>query len=320
MKILIVKLSSMGDIVHTTPIIADILHTFPQAQIDWVCEESFVDLLRQVKGIRQIIAVAIRRWRHAPLSCQTWRQIRSFYHQLRAEQYDWIIDTQGLLKSAILSRFARGSVSGLANRTDGAGYEWPVRFFYHQRHYIQPRTHVITRSRLLVAKTLNIRLPAALDFGLHPKPLSLTRPTPYIVLVHASSNRNKSWPLTSWITLGQELITAGYHLILPWGSPEEQQTSQQLAVALGQPAYVPPRLSLSDVTSLLANATATIGVDTGLSHIAMALNKPSIQIYRFNTAWRTGSLGQDNTICLETSEHLVTPDEIKAALTQLGIL
>lgn len=320
MKILIVKLSSMGDIVHTMPIVADILHTFPQAQIDWLCEENFVDLLQQVKGIRQIISVALRRWRHTLLSSQTWRQICSFYQQLRAEQYDWIIDTQGLLKSAILSRIAQGTVSGLANRTDGAGYEWPVRFFYHQRHYIEPRTHVITRSRLLVAKALHIPLREELDFGLKPKPCSLKFPIPYIVFVHASSRKNKSWPLASWITLGEELITLGYHIILPWGSAEEQETSRHLAATLGKQAYVPNHLSLAEVTSLLADAKATIGVDTGLSHIAMALKKPSIQIYRFNTAWRTGSLGKDKTICLGTTEHLVTTHEIKTALTQLGIL
>ena len=320
MKILIVKLSSMGDIVHTIPIVADILHAFPQAQIDWLCEENFVELLQQVKGIRQIISVALRRWRHAPLSRQTWRQIRSFYHQLRAEQYDWIIDTQGLLKSAILSRIAQGRVSGLANRTAGAGYEWPVRFFYHQRHYIQPRTHVITRSRLLVAKVLNIPLPEELNFGLNPKPCSLKLPIPYIVFVHASSRKNKSWPLASWITLGQKLIAAGYHIILPWGSVEEQETSRHLAAALGKQAHVTNRLSLPEVTSLLADAKATIGVDTGLSHIAMALKKPSIQIYRFNTAWRTGSLGKDKTLCLGTTDHLVTIDEINIALTQLGVL
>lgn len=320
MKILIVKLSSMGDIVHTTPIVADILHSFPQAQIDWLCEENFVDLLQQVKGIRQIISVALRRWRHAPLSCQTWQQIHSFYHHLRADQYDWIIDTQGLLKSAILSRIAQGKVSGLANRTDGAGYEWPVRFFYHKRHYIEPRTHVITRSRLLVAKALHIPLRKELDFGLNPKPCFLKFPIPYIVFVHASSRKNKSWPLASWIKLGQELITLGYHIVLPWGSAEEQETSRHLAATLGKQAHVPDHLSLPEVISLLADAKATIGVDTGLSHIAMALKKPSIQIYRFNTAWRTGSLGKDKTICLGTSEHLVTTHEITTALTQLGIL
>lgn len=321
MKILIIKISSMGDIVHTMPVVADILHACPNAKIDWLCEENFIDLVQQVKGIRHAIPVALRRWRRTLLSSQTWQQMRAFYRRLRAEHYDWIIDAQGLLKTAILSRMAHGTVSGLANRTEGAGYEWPVRFFYHQRHYIEPRTHVVTRSRLLVAKTLNITLLKNLTFGLTPaRHIDFSTYQPYIVFVHGSSRANKSWPLISWQALGHDLIAAGYRIVLPWGGIMEKKISTDLAQALGDQAWVPDYLSLAKITDLLAQARAVIGVDTGLSHIAVALQKPTIQIYRFNTAWRTGGLESDQVICLGSINQTVTANEIKAELSKLNVL
>ena len=150
-KILIVRVSSLGDVVHNMPVIADIHRRHPEAQIDWLVEESFVGLVQLVSGVRRAIPVSLRRWRKRLFSLENWREISAFRRALAAEKYDLVIDCQGLIKTAWVASMARGPVVGLGNRTDGAGYEWPVRFFYDKRVPIETRTHVVERTRQLVA-------------------------------------------------------------------------------------------------------------------------------------------------------------------------
>lgn len=312
----------MGDLVHTMPVIADIHRAYPNATIDWVVEEAFVDLVKHVRGVRHVIPVALRRWRHTFLKRNVWQEINACWHALRAERYDWIIDAQGLLKSAILSRCARGRVAGLANRTEGASYEWPVRFFYQRRIYIAPRTHVVPRARLLVAQTLAYPLPDQLEFGLEAANSNITPfiDQPYVVFVHAASRADKAWPIASWVRLGQRFISAGYRIVLPWGSKTEGQISQQLAQILGEPAWVPRRLELGPITSLLAQASAVVGLDTGLTHIAVALDRPTVQLHCRDTAWRAGGLDPSKVINLGDKKHIPEYHEVEAALTKLSIL
>ncbi|OJA26986.1 lipopolysaccharide heptosyltransferase I, partial [Burkholderia ubonensis] len=158
-KILIVRVSSLGDVVHNMPVIADIRRRHPDAQIDWLVEESFVDLVRLVDGVRDVLPFSLRRWRKKPFSGATWREIGAFRKRLAAERYDLVIDCQGLIKTAWVASWACGPLVGLGNRTDGAGYEWPVRFFYDERVPIEPRTHVVERSRQLVAAALGAPAP-----------------------------------------------------------------------------------------------------------------------------------------------------------------
>ena len=166
-KILIVRVSSLGDIVHNMPVVADILRRDPSAQIDWLVEENFVELVKLVRGVRRVLPFSLRRWRGALGSSATWREIRAFRRTLAAEKYDTVIDCQGLIKTAWVASWAHGSLVGLANRTEGAGYEWPVRWFYDRRVRVRPRTHVIERSRQLAA--------AALAADIRSKPPAHTR-------------------------------------------------------------------------------------------------------------------------------------------------
>ncbi|WP_198405059.1 lipopolysaccharide heptosyltransferase I, partial [Burkholderia humptydooensis] len=168
-KILIVRVSSLGDVVHNMPVIADIRRRHPDAQIDWLVEEGFADLVRLVDGVRNVLPFSLRRWRKRLSASQTWREIRAFRRRLAEERYDLVIDCQGLIKTAWVASWARGPLVGLGNRTDGAGYEWPVRFFYDRRVPIAPRTHVVERSRQLVAAALGDPAPTPgdpVDFGL----------------------------------------------------------------------------------------------------------------------------------------------------------
>ncbi|RKP50836.1 lipopolysaccharide heptosyltransferase I [Trinickia fusca] len=329
-KILIVRVSSLGDVVHNMPVVADIRRKYPDAQIDWLVEESFAELVRLVVGVHRAIPFSLRRWRKQPLSPKTWREIAAFKRMLAAERYDLVIDCQGLIKTAWVASWARGPLVGLGNRTDGAGYEWPVRFFYGRRVPIVPRTHVVERTRQLVAAALDAPQPEPtddIDFGLNTSraalalsELGLNLPVPYVVFVHATSRADKEWPDAAWIELGQALVARGMSLVLPWGSEAERATSERLAKGFGAAAIVPPRLSLPAVVGLLDAAAATVGVDTGLVHIAAALKRPTVELYNFATAWRTGGYWSPRVVNLGTAGAPPTLPQVKSALAEFGLL
>ena len=329
-KILIVKVSSLGDVVHTTPVVADILAHEPDAQIDWLVEDGFIELVRIVHGVRRAIPYSLRRWRKGLMSAETWRDIRRFRAELVAERYDVVIDFQGLIKTAWTASWAHGPVTGLANRTDGAGFEWPVRFFYDRRVPIEPRTHVVDRSRQLAAAALGYAPPAPLshdiDFGLDPNAAAtalsgydLNLPLPYVVFAHATSRADKQWPIEHWIKLGEALVRHGASLVLPWGSDAERETSERIAKVFGAAALVPSRLSLPAVTGLLAGAAAVVGVDTGVIHIAAALKVPTVELYNFETSWRTGGFWSPQVVNLG-GRVSPTLDQVLQALTLFGLL
>ncbi|GAB3625387.1 lipopolysaccharide heptosyltransferase I [Pandoraea terrae] len=322
MQVLIVKVSSLGDVVHNMPVVQDILRRHPDAQIDWVVEEGFVGLVKLVRGVRRVIPFALRRWRKKPLSAATWREIGEFRQALRTTPYDLVIDTQGLVKTGLIARTARGTVWGLGNRTEGASYEWPVRFLYQHMVRIAPHTHVVTRSRELVAGVLGCHVPASIDFGIDTDRAdhSVCSAEPYVVFVHATSRDDKTWPEANWTALGRELLAQGLGIVLPWGSPAERSVSVRLAAALGEGAIVPPKLSLPQVVGLIDGGVATVGVDTGLVHIAAALNRPTVELYNFSTAWRTGGFWSPNIINLGDAAHKPTLPEVRDALRQLGVL
>ncbi|MDO8439670.1 MAG: lipopolysaccharide heptosyltransferase I [Polaromonas sp.] len=303
-RILLVKLSSLGDVVHTLPVIQDILTARPGAQIDWVVEESFAPLLSLLlgAGLHRVIPCELRRWRKSLLAANTRAEWRVFKSRLQTEHYDAVIDLQGLTKSALVARLARLSATGqryaLANRTEGSGYEAPTRWVADVAIAIEPRIHAVQRSRALCARALGYALPPALDYGLKKALAQITRAQAApetIAFVHGASRADKQWPLASWIALGRQLNTLGYRIALPHGSADELAASQVIADALNgegegsEPrALIWPRLPLDALTPLMAQCAGVIGVDSGLSHIAVALDLPHVQIYNFDTAWRTG--------------------------------
>jgi heptosyltransferase-1 len=205
-----------------------------------------------------------------------------------------------------------------------------VRFFYDRRVPVEPRTHVVERTRQLVAAALGDPPPHPTDdisFGLdtHRAALALSGvglnlPVPYVVFVHATSRADKQWPDASWIELGQALTRRGASIVLPWGSEAERETSERLAQEFGAAAIVPPRLSLPAVVGLIDGAAATVGVDTGLVHIAAALKRPTVELYNFATSWRTGGYWSPDVVNLGTVGQPPTLHQVKAALTGFGLL
>ncbi|NPC57268.1 lipopolysaccharide heptosyltransferase I [Caenimonas soli] len=289
MKILIVKLSSLGDVVHAMPAVQDIRAAMPQARIDWVVEKSFAPLVQRCEGVQAIIGCELRRWRKSPLGAQTRHEWRAFRDELRSQAYDAVIDLQGLTKSALVARVARMAENGkrfaLANQTEGSGYEAATRWVADVAIRIEPRVHAVARSRELCARALGYEVPAPLRFGLKAGADTAMR---CVAFVHGTSRDDKCWPEAHWVDLGRRLIGQGFSLGLPHGNEPERERSERLAAALGPQAQVWPRLDLGQLTDRLAACAGVIGVDSGLSHIAVALDLPHVQIYNFDTAWRTG--------------------------------
>ena len=296
MKILFVKLSSLGDVVHAMPALQDIRRALPQAQVDWVVEAAFAPLVQRCEGVSRVIGCDLRRWRKAPLSVQTRGEWRFFRDELRRDGYDAIIDLQGLTKSALVARVARLAPGGmryaLANRTHGSSYEAPTRWIADLALRVDPHVHAVQRSRELCARALGYCIPAALQYGLRAQEIGDSDATraagKAVVLVHGSSREDKAWPESHWLETGSRVIAQGGAIALPHGSEAERERSQRLALRLGQRAEAWPRLDLGRLTDRMAQSAGVIGVDSGLSHIAVALDRPHVQIYNFDSMWRTG--------------------------------
>ena len=293
LRVLIVKLSSLGDVVHALPVVHDILAARPLARIDWVVEPDIAPLVRRAQGIGQTIECALRRWRGRWWAAATRAEWRTFRAELRHERYDAVLDLQGLTKSALVARLARctatGARFGLANRTDGAGWEPAARWLTDRAIRIEPRTHALDRSRMLAARALNYRLAGPPVFGLR----SQATPTraAAVVFVHGSSRADKLWPEAHWIELARRLVKAGSRIALPQGSDAEGARAQRLAVAIGDADCERwPRMTLDALIDRMQATQGAVGVDSGPSHVAVALGLPHVQIYNFPTAWRTGPL------------------------------
>ena len=288
MRVLIVKLSSLGDVVHAMPVVHDIQSVYSSAYIDWVVEPAFAPLVRRVRGVDEVIECAQRRWRRAWWTSAVRAEWRSFRNRLTAQRYDAVIDLQGLTKSALVARMAQGPSFGLANRTEGSSYELPARWLIDQTIEIAPRIHALDRSRELVARALNYQVGGPPQFGLQSHGVRTDRPT--VVFVHGSSRADKLWPEECWVDLGHRMVASGFDVALPHAGAEELARAQRLADALGPHAVVWPTMALDALVDSMGATQGVIGVDSGLSHIATALNLPHVQLYNFPTAWRTGPL------------------------------
>ena len=304
-KILLVKLSSLGDVLHNLPIVWDIRARLPNAQIDWVVEEAYVHLLTPLlshdgsRGIDRIIPFGLRRWKKAWLSKKSWQEFFTFKDELQKVNYDFIIETQGLLKSALVCYLARKSsdaiVSGLANATEFSGYEPIARGFYDQSILVPFHCHAVDRSRYVTCSALDLPLinrsektqfyPVSyVESIVDPKLAGLEKP--YVLFFHSTAREAKRWSNANWIALGKKLSALGYQVVLPWGNVPEKNVSNELAAQIPE-SLVPDAFSIEAAFSVIANAALVVGVDTGLTHLSAALNKPTVEIYCDSPRWKT---------------------------------
>jgi heptosyltransferase I len=322
-QILLVKTSSLGDLVHNLPVVSDLARRFPGCAIDWVAEESFADIPALHPAVRRVHPVALRRWKKTPLAGGTRSEIAAFRSAVRARSYDVILDTQGLIKSAWLACLANGR---------RAGYDWtsarePVASLsYHQRYTVARQQHAVERNRQLAAAAFGYAIEDfPLDYGLQKKPFAaawLPAARPYVVLLTATSRDDKLWDEFAWIGLGRHLVERGFNLVLPAGSAGERERAERLARSIADDArspnapaqlptanpgwlaaaggetgavsaaaaYVAPPLPIRELAPLLSAAAAAVGVDTGLTHLAAAAGIPTVALYTATDPGLTGVL------------------------------
>lgn len=295
-EVLVVRPSSLGDIVHALALVADIRQHRPGLAIDWVAEDAFAPLVALDRGIRHVIPVALRRWRHRPLDPGTWREAMTFRRELRRDRYVAVLDLQEQVKGAYLSWLARGPRHG----PDRASIREPVATLaHHYHHAIDPNQHLIDRCRQLAAAALGYRAEGPPRFSLQA-PAAGNAPIPdrpFVVLLHATSREDKLWPEANWRTLLASFARAGFAIVLPWGGASERARSDR--VATGVPAAtVPPRQPLPALAALMARAELVVGVDTGLVHLAAALGTPTVSLFvatdpRLAGVERASTLGRD---------------------------
>jgi heptosyltransferase I len=274
-RILIVKTSSMGDVVHATPVVADILGHFPQAQIDWLVEAAFAAIPRLNPGVRRVIPMSWRKWRQQLFSRDTWRAMGALRAELRREPYDMVLDLQGLLKSALWARQAAGPVVGY----DRASAREPLAAALYWRGVAVPRDlQAVQRNRLLAAAHLNVAAPNAQPvFGLRAPAEGWKPRDTYAVLIPNASRAAKLWPERHWVAVGNRLRERGWLPLVLWGRPEEQTLAERIAASCD--GDVPPFLPVGEMAGVLAGARHVVGLDTGFTHLAAALGRPTLGIY-----------------------------------------
>lgn len=310
LRVLLVKTSSLGDVVHNLPAVSDVRRHFPAAVIDWVVEEPFVPLARMHPAVRRVIPVAVRRWRRRVLGHGTWKEIGEFRRLSQAEQYDAVIDSQGLLKSTVIARAARGRKHGF----DAASAREPLAArFYDVTHHVAKGQHAVSRNRLLAAAALGYRVETPVDYGLKS---TLKSDRHYAVLLHGTSRADKQWPVDSWIELGRKLEQCGLDCVIPWGSEDERARSERIAAAL-QRGTVPNPLGLDQVAQLISGSALTVGVDTGLTHLAAALGRPVAAIFTGSDPVLTGVFGAERARNLGHAGADPDPAEVYRALVEL---
>jgi len=312
MKVLIIKTSSLGDIIHTLPALTDAARIYPNIVFDWVVEESFAEIPHWHPKIRKVIPMAWRRWRKNIFSKQTLKEAYVFWQTLREEQYDFIIDAQGLVKSAWLTLFAKGQRCGLDWHS---ARESLASLWYQKKCTVNFYQHAIIRMRSIFSKILNYPFPEGLpEYGISRQSFMSEPKEDYLVFLHGTTWNTKLWPEVYWIELANLLAKENLKVKLLWGNAEEKARAERIAQQ-GSNIEVLPRQNLEGSAKVLANAKAIVAVDTGFTHLAAALNVPTVSLYGPTNPLYTGAMGKSQ-ICL--ASDLPCSPCLKRECTYLG--
>jgi heptosyltransferase-1 len=318
-RVLIVKMSSMGDVIHALPVVHDIVHAHPGATIDWVVEEGFSALPRLHPHVRNVLPVALRRWRRSLLAPSTWRELRAARRNVRATRYDRIIDIQGLYKSAWVARWAHGPTSGFDR--DSAREAGAARC-YDRRFAVARTLHAIERNRRLTATALGYSIDGPPRYALSvpslvlPELKQLAAQGRYAVLLTNASRSTKLWPAESWRAVEAALARRGLRSLLIWGSDDEGVATRARAQGMVA-AHVAPRAQLDQLAALLADARMVVGIDTGLTHLAAAVGAATIGIFCDYDPKLVGISGDARCESLGSASGGPSADEVLAALDRV---
>ena len=313
-RILFVKTTSLGDIIHHCPAVSDAARAFPGAEIDWMVEEAFAAIPALHANVRRVIPVAVRRWRGSFWRPTAWAEIGAFRRSLAAETYDAIVDTQGLVKSAALSSLASGVKHGM----DSASLREPLAaWFYGVRHAVPRERHAVERNRQLSAAALGYVVSDSCDYALRTAgtpPIEVR--SPYAVLLTMTSRSGKRWADAHWSRLSRDLCARGIACVLPWGNEDERARCESIARGLPD-AVVPRRLSLEELAPLMRAARCAAGVDTGLTHLCAALGVATVGIFCASDPALTGLYGSARARNLGGAGAPPSPGAVCAALENL---
>lgn len=289
MRVLLVKTSSLGDVVHTLPALTDAQQSIPGIEFDWVVEESFAEIPAWHPAVSQVIPVAIRRWRRHPFQALRSGEWSRFKSRLSETRYDLVIDAQGLVKSAWLTRYVKAPVAGLDRES---AREPLASRFYDRRYAIARDQHALERVRQLFAQSLGYSVPETVaDYGLDRNQLATPGDQPYLLFLHGTTWASKHWPEDYWRELAERMSEFGWSIRLPWGNADEKARAERIAEGLSSVSVL-PKLNLGGIAKVVAGARACVAVDTGLGHLAAALDVPSISLYGPTLPGRVGAYGR----------------------------
>ncbi len=315
MRVLIVKTSSMGDVVHALPAISDLAAAMPGIQIDWLVEKGFAAMPQQHRAVNRVITLQWRKWRKSLRSPDTRAALRQWRAEMSQTPYDLVIDLQGLLKSAAFACFANGPRAGYDRRSIR---EPLASLFYGRKARVPKSLHAVDRCRQLMSQLMGYPLPTTPpDFGLQANTQAWTPGTgPFAVLIPCASRPEKLWPQADWIAIGQDLRARGWQVAIMWGSPQEQALAQAIADPVG--GHVPPFLTVAQAADTLAQAQVVIGLDTGMSHLAAAHARPTVGIYCDHEPGLAGLRGAGRVVSLGGKGQVPSLVQVRAALQQVA--
>ena len=313
MQVLIVKTSSMGDVVHALPALSDMLAARPGLQVDWLVETPFADIVRLHPGVRRVWPLGWRKWRRKLLDAQVRQAIATLTQDLRAVRYDLVLDLQGLLKSAWWGRRARAPMAGYDRHS---AREPLAAMFYARRAGVPRELQAVVRNRRLAAAHLGYAMPAsAPDFGLRAPAGSWGVEGRTAALIPCASRAEKLWPEDRWVAIGRQLHAEGMRPVVVWGDDAEHHRAELIAAACG--GVVPPFLSVGDMAAVLARAERVVGLDTGFTHLAAALGRPTVGIYCDHEPGLAGITGSGPVTSLGGKGRMPALAEVEQALQAL---
>jgi heptosyltransferase-1 len=309
-RVLIVKTSSMGDVVHALPAVSDMHAALPGLHVDWLVEAPFAAIPQLHAGVARVLPLAWRKWRKRLLAADTRAAMAALRAELRRERYDLVLDLQGLLKSVLWGLQARGPLVGY----DRASIREPLAALFYRRTAAVPRAlQAVERNRRLAAAHLGYALPATPpDFGITPPAGGWAAPAPSAALIPCASRPEKLWPEDRWVAVGQRLRAAGLTPVIVWGSAAERERAERIAAGCG--GVVPPFLSVADMAAVLGAARQIVGLDTGFSHLAAAFGAPTIGIYCDHEPGLAGITGPGPVASVGGKALVPTLDEVMAQL------
>ena len=311
-RILIIKTSSLGDVIHNFPMVSDIAAKFPDSKIDWLVEEDYVPLVKLHFRVERIIPVALRRWRKSIFSSSTWKELKSCIVEIRKYRYDLIIDSQGLIKSALFARLAKGPSYGFGpgySREKLAGMSYDIGISVSQEQ------HMLERCRQLASLALNYQITGKPNYGLIKRKNTVLEDKKAIIFCSSAQSR-KLWSTGNWIRICQFLKSIGYTCQFTSGTLAEQALCKEIISSSS--GELLPNMAINDIAALMNRSRLVIGLDTGLLHLAAALEVPTIAIFGASDPLKTGPQGNGTIKICGSKNHFPSSEEVESAIATVS--